>query len=79
MRFSLKPKPWDLLTLEGKTMKYAGLLVMPAGFFLALAALVLFPDPARRGAFVFCGLAVEAMGLVVAVRAHMLARGGSRP
>jgi len=60
-------------------MKYAGLLVMPAGFFLALAALVLFPDPARREAFVVCGLAVEAMGLVVAVRGHMPARGESRP
>jgi len=60
-------------------MKYAGLLVMPAGFFLALAALVLFPDPARRGAFIVCGLAVEGMGLVVAVRGHMLARGATRP
>ncbi|HEV3084737.1 MAG TPA: hypothetical protein VGY66_33550 [Gemmataceae bacterium] len=53
-------------------MKYAGLLVMPAGFFLALAALVLFPDPARRAAFVVCGLLVEVLGLIVAVRGHML-------
>ena len=60
-------------------MKYAGLLVMPAGFFLALAALVLFPDPSRRTAFVICGLAVEVMGLVVAVRGHMPARGADRP
>ena len=30
----------NLKTRKGKTMKYAGLLVMPAGFFLALAALV---------------------------------------
>jgi hypothetical protein len=60
-------------------MKYAGLLVMPAGFLLTLAALVLFPDPTRRLAFVMCGLAVEAMGLVVAVRGHMPAKGASRP
>ena len=60
-------------------MKYAGLLVMPAGFFLALAALVLFADPTRRFAFVFCGLAVEILGLVVAVRGHMPQRGASRP
>ena len=60
-------------------MKYAGLLVMPAGFFLALAALVLFPDAQRRVAFVLCGLAVEVMGLVVAVRGHMPQRGASRP
>jgi hypothetical protein len=60
-------------------MKYAGLLVMPAGFFLTIAALVLFSDPAQRGIFVVCGLAVEGLGLGVAVRGHMLARGESRP
>jgi hypothetical protein len=52
-------------------MKYAGLLVMPAGFFLSIAAVLLFPAPAPRAAFVVCGLAVEAMGLAVAVRGHM--------
>jgi hypothetical protein len=59
-------------------MKYAGLLVMPAGFFLTVAALVLFPDPLQRGIFVICGLAVEGLGLGVAVRGHMAARGESR-
>lgn len=56
-------------------MKFAGLLVMPAGFFLAVAALVLFPNGPARAAFVVCGLAVEALGLVVAVRGHMMRRG----
>jgi hypothetical protein len=60
-------------------MKYAGLLVMPAGFFLSIAALVLFPGAAQRAAFVVCGLAVEGLGLGVAVRGHMLARGENRP
>jgi len=60
-------------------MKYAGLLVMPARFFLTIAALVLFPDPARRGVFVFCGLAVECLGLGVAIRGHILPRGESQP
>lgn len=59
-------------------MKYAGLLVMPAGFFLSIAALLLFPSSAQRTAFVLCGLAVEAMGLVVAVRGHMQIRGENR-
>jgi hypothetical protein len=59
-------------------MKYAGLLVMPAGFFLSIAAILLFPAPAPRAAFVLCGLAVEAMGLVVAVRGHMVPPGESR-
>jgi|HubBroStandDraft_6_1064221.scaffolds.fasta_scaffold203854_2 hypothetical protein len=52
-------------------MKYAGLLVMPAGFFLAVAALILFPDAGMRATFVVCGLAVELLGLAVAVRGHM--------
>jgi hypothetical protein len=60
-------------------MKYAGLLVMPAGFFLSIAALVLFPASPPRAAFVLCGLAVEALGLGVAVRGHMPQRGASRP
>lgn len=55
-------------------MKLAGLLVMPAGFFLSLAALAMFSAPAPRAAFVVCGLAVEGMGLAVAVRGHMGAR-----
>jgi len=59
-------------------MKYAGLLALPAGFFLTVAALVLYPAPGPRAAFVLCGLAVEAMGLGVAVRGHTEARKGSR-
>ena len=52
-------------------MKYAGLLVMPTGFFLAAAALVLFPIGGTRALFVVCGIAVELLGLGVAVRGHM--------
>jgi hypothetical protein len=61
-------------------MKYAGLLVMPAGFFLSIAALVLFPasSAAARAAFVVCGLAVEALGLVVAARGQLEAQGKNR-
>jgi hypothetical protein len=59
-------------------MKYAGLLVMPAGFFLSIAAILLFPASAQRTAFVLCGLAVELMGLVVAVRGHMQLRSENR-
>jgi hypothetical protein len=57
-------------------MKFAGLLVMPAGFFLSIAALVLFPasSESARAAFVLCGLAVEALGLGVAARGHIEAR-----
>jgi hypothetical protein len=61
-------------------MRFAGLLVLPAGFFLSISALVLFPasNLRARATFVLCGLAVEALGLVVAVRGHMEAQGRSR-
>jgi hypothetical protein len=57
-------------------MKYAGLLVLPAGYFLSVAAIVLFPasSAASRAAFVLCGLAVEALGLTVAFRGHLEAK-----
>lgn len=60
-------------------MKYAGLLVMPAGFFLTMAALILFADPLQRVAFVLTGVAVEALGLGVAIRGHMVASRGNHP
>jgi hypothetical protein len=59
-------------------MKYAGLLVMPAGFFLSIAAIVLFPGSTQRTLFVLCGLSVEVVGLVVAVRGHMQLRSENR-
>jgi len=62
-----------------ESMKYAGLLAMPAGFFLSIAAVLLFPAPVPRAAFVVCGLAVEGLGLAVAVRGHMEARGERLP
>ncbi len=62
-------------------MVIAGLLVMPAGFFLAVAALVLFPasSAGSRAMFVVCGIAIEALGLVVAARGHLEAQGTNRP
>lgn len=51
---------------------------MPAGFFLAIAALVLFADPVQRLAFVLCGVAVEALGLGVAARGQMIAQRENR-
>jgi hypothetical protein len=49
---------------------------MPAGFFLSIAALILFPasHPASRAGFVVCGLAVEILGLAVAMRGHLEAQ-----
>lgn len=59
-------------------MRFAGLLVMPAGFLLTIAALILFTAPGQRIGFILSGLAVEALGLGVAVRANMLAQRENR-
>lgn len=51
---------------------------MPTGFVLTLAALLLFPGTLARVVFIVCGIAVEALGLGVAIRGHMLSRGEFR-
>ena len=53
-------------------MKFVGFLMLLAGWFLALAAIVLFFAPALRAAFVLTGIAVEALGLVFVFRAHLI-------
>jgi hypothetical protein len=55
-------------------MRVLGFLMLLAGWFLVLAAIVLFPAAAARFAFVLVGLAVEALGLVLAFRSHLIPR-----
>lgn len=59
-------------------MKIAGVFLMPAGFFLVMAALVLFADANRRDVFVVCGVLVQAIGLGVALRGHVLEQRAGR-
>ena len=59
-------------------MKCAGLLVMAAGFFLSNTAIVLYSAPTPRAGFVLSGVAVQCLGLFVAMRAHMETRGEDR-
>lgn len=48
-----------------------GFLLLLTGWILVLSAIVLLKtDPARSG-FVFAGMAVELLGLVLVVRAHI--------
>jgi Putative transmembrane protein (PGPGW) len=56
-------------------MKIASFLLLLAGWFLVLAAIVMLPTPGTRGGFIFSGLAVEALGLALAVRSHSAIRG----
>ncbi len=58
-------------------MKITGLLMMPAGWFIVLAALVLLPAFLARNLFITAGLGVEFLGLVLFTRAHLAAKGGN--
>lgn len=55
-------------------MKVLGFLMLLAGWFLVLAAVVLFVGPPMRAVFVLAGIAVEALGLVLAFRSHLVRR-----
>jgi hypothetical protein len=55
-------------------MKTAGLLLLMAGWLLVLSALALLVPGVARNCFVAAGLAVECLGLVLTVRAHLPVR-----
>jgi hypothetical protein len=55
-------------------MKIVGLLMLLAGWFLAIAAIVLFASPPLRASFVLAGIAVELLGMVLAFRSHLIPR-----
>jgi hypothetical protein len=56
-------------------MKITGFLIMPAGWFIVLAALVLLRAYVARNLFIAAGFGVEIMGLVLFTRAHWAAKG----
>lgn len=53
-------------------MRLVGCLLLPSGFFVVLAALVLFPAAGMRFAFVVAGLGVEVLGVGLLTRAYTL-------
>jgi hypothetical protein len=55
-------------------MKIAGFLLLLAGWGIVLGAVALFPGGGPRASFVAAGAAVEALGLVLAVRSHAIQR-----
>ena len=55
-------------------MKAVGFLMLLAGWFLVLAAIVLFALPSLRTAFVLAGVAVETLGLILVFRSHLIPR-----
>ncbi len=55
-------------------MKAVGFLMLLAGWFLVLAAIVLFASPSLRAAFVLAGIAVETLGSILVFRSHLIPR-----
>jgi hypothetical protein len=55
-------------------MRFVGFLLLLAGWFLVLSAVVLLAAPVSRAAFVFAGIAVEALGLAFVFRSHSIPR-----
>ena len=58
-------------------MKITGLLMMPAGWFIVLAALALLRGLLPESLFIAAGSGVEILGLVLFARSHMPAKGGN--
>jgi hypothetical protein len=56
-------------------MKLAGFLLLPAGWIIVLAAVVLLPFSPSQAAFALAGMGVEILGLTLVVRSHIIARG----
>ena len=57
-------------------MKIIGFLMLPAGWFLVIAALAMLRTFAAQSMFVAAGAGVEIMGLVLFTRAHLILKRG---
>jgi hypothetical protein len=75
----ISPFPFQPLAAAGsggRAMKLLGLLLLLAGWGITLAAVVLLKTIPQQGAFTIAGMAVEALGLTLVIRAHRTAAGG---
>ena len=57
-------------------MKIAGLVMMPAGWFIVLAALVMLRASLAQNIFIAAGVGVEILGIVLLARSHWAAKMG---
>jgi uncharacterized membrane protein YccC len=55
-------------------VKPLGFLLLLSGWAIAVAAVALLKTTPERGAFALAGIGVEALGLVLVVRAHQPAQ-----
>jgi hypothetical protein len=59
-------------------MKFAGILLLLAGWAIVLTAVIILTAGAARAVFIVAGLAVQFMGLALLIRSHSLLRGQQR-
>ena len=59
-------------------MKLLGVLLLPAGWIIVLAAVALLRSAPAQPGFMLAGMAVEALGLAFLVRSHALPRGNGK-
>jgi hypothetical protein len=56
-------------------MKLTGFLLLPGGWIIVLTALALLPSSsAAQASFVLVALGVQALGMTLVIRAHLLPR-----
>ena len=56
-------------------MRLAGFLLMPSGWIIVIAAIMLLPAAPSRGLFSLAGIGIEILGLIVVFRSHVLLPG----
>jgi len=56
-------------------MKLAGFLLLLAGWVIVMASVTLLASAPQRAGFVLAGTGVEALGLVLAIRSHLVFSG----
>ena len=53
-------------------MKFAGFLLLVAGWAIVVASVALLPTAGVRAEFALAGIAVELLGLTLAIRSHLV-------
>jgi hypothetical protein len=61
-----------LATRRAHCMKLAGFLLLLAGWVIVIAAVALLASASQLAGFVLAGIGVEALGLILAVRSHLV-------
>jgi len=59
-------------------MRVAGFLLLPAGWLIGAAAVVLLKSATPQASFIVAGLAVQFLGIVLAAKTYVSHRGGHR-